>query len=614
MNLSRFRFLSLVTTAQASAIENLRDAVLILDRDGHLVYLNAAARNSFTTDETYLGKRLIEMGPPYSEIPSTLEAGGEERTDKLELSHGERLYETRTGDIVRRGKRIGSVVTFFDVTRRVSAEEGLRKANFLLEQRIAERTRALEESNFKLSEELEQRKRAERQLTYDVLHDALTGMANRSLALSRIEQLVLRSQRNPTMSYAALYVEFDGFKTINDRFGHAAGDLFLCEVASRLKQSVREVDLVARVGGDEFVILLDQLTTAENLEGITDRMVDNLSVPIHFGSSAVIPSASIGMVIGGPDYKVPQSILHDAEIAVHKAKSLGKNLRVKFSKEMRLQVDERNLLSDALRTAVASGGISLAFQPIVRMNGSTTGWEVLARWRHERLGPIGPDRFIPIAEESGLIVPMGAYILLETLKLAAALRNEGLLDEGSSEMIFFAVNVSAIQFGQQDFSEFVLSSMDRLKLPRAMLHLELTESAIMANRDVATRVIEQLSAAGISFKLDDFGTGYSSLEYLHRIPINCVKIDRSFISRIDLLEGDQNSGGIVRGIISLSHELHKTVVAEGIETEAQARMLRECGCDFAQGYLFGKPTDKIALVESLRSAKGSFEDSRLESK
>jgi EAL domain-containing protein (putative c-di-GMP-specific phosphodiesterase class I) len=269
---------------------------------------------------------------------------------------------------------------------------------------------------------------------------------------------------------------------------------------------------------------------------------------------------------------------------------------------MRLQVDERNLLSAALITAIASGGISLAFQPIVRMDGATAGWEVLARWKHERLGPIGPDRFIPISEESGLIIPLGAYILLETLKTAAALKADGLINDRGQDPLFFAVNVSAIQFGQPDFAEFVLSSLDRLELPRAVLHLELTESAIMENRDVATHMIEQLSGEGISFKLDDFGTGYSSLGYLHRIPINCVKIDRSFIGRMDLPQEEQSSAGIVRGMISLSHELRKTVVAEGIETEAQARMLRECGCDFGQGYLFGKPMDKAALVESLRKA------------
>ena len=599
LNLSRFRFLALVTTAQATAIEQLRDAVLIFDRDGHLAYVNHAARAAFLTSARDIGKRLIEMDPPFADLPLAREAGSAVRSEESVLSHGERLYETRTSDIVKRGKRIGAVMTFFDVTRRMDAEEGLKKANLLLEDRIAERTLALEETNHRLTAELEHRTRAEKQLSHDVLHDALTGMANRSLALSRIELLVMRNHRDPRMSYAVLHLNLDGFKTINDRFGHGAGDAFLCEVASRLRRSVREVDLAARVGGDDFVVLLDGFTTAENLEEITDRIVDNLCVPIYVDTNAVVPSASIGIVVGRSDYNDPQGILHDAEIAMHKAKATGRNLRAVFSEEMRLQVDERNLLSAALRTAIASGGIALAFQPIVRMDGATAGWEVLARWKHERLGPIGPDRFIPIAEESGLIIPLGAYILLETLKTAAALRTEGLIDEG----MFFAVNVSAIQFGHRDFAEFVLSSLDRLELPRSLLHLELTESAIMENRDVATRMIEQLSAEGISFKLDDFGTGYSSLGYLHRIPINCVKIDRSFIARLDLLQEDQNSAGVVRGMISLSHELRKTVVAEGIETEAQAQMLRDCGCDFAQGYLFGKPMDKTALIESLHKAR-----------
>jgi len=322
----------------------------------------------------------------------------------------------------------------------------------------------------------------------------------------------------------------------------------------------------------------------------------------------VIPSASIGIVIGRSGYKDPQSVLHDAQIAMHRAKSAGRNLRVVFSEEMRLKVDERNFLLSALRTAIASGGITLAYQPIVHMDGTTAGWEVLARWRHDQMGTISPDRFIPIAEESGLIIPMGAYVLIETLKTAAALRTEGLLDESRHMERFFAVNVSAIQLGQSDFADFVLSSLDRLELPRTFLNLELTESAIMENRDTATHVIERLSAEGISFKLDDFGTGYSSLGYLHRIPIDSVKIDRSFVSRMDSSQGDQNAAGIVRGMISLCHELRKTVVAEGIETETQARLLQEYGCDFAQGYYFGKPMDRTALFESLRAAEGKQAD------
>ena len=603
INLTRFRFLSFVTAAQATAIEQLRDAVLILDRDGHLVYVNDAARRSFATTTADLGKELIEIGPPYSELRAAGNSvAGARGAEEAVLSHDGHLYETRTADISRRGRRVGSVVTFFDVTRRVSAEEGLKNANLLLEQRIEERTRAVADSNLRLTAELEHRNRTERQLSHDVLHDPLTGLANRSLALSRIEQVVLRCRRDPAISYAILHLGLDGFKTINDRFGHSAGDSFLCEVGARLKRSVREVDLAARVEGDEFVVLLDSFGTTEKLDEITDRIVDNLSIPISFGTGAVIPSASIGIVIGRSEYKDPQSVLHDAQIAMHRAKSGGRNIRVVFSEDMRLKVDERNLLLSALRSAIASGGITLAYQPIVRMDGSPAGWEVLARWRHEQLGTIGPDKFIPLAEESGLIVPLGAYILIETLKTAAVLRAEGLLDEDRHGERFFAVNVSALQFGQGDFAEFVLTSTDRLELPRRILHLELTESAIMENRDIATRVIEKLAAEGISFKLDDFGTGYSSLGYLHRIPIDCVKIDRSFIIRMDSSQGDQNSARMVRGMISLCHDLRKTVVAEGIETEEHVRMLKEYGCDFAQGYYFGKPMDKTALFDSLRAS------------
>jgi diguanylate cyclase (GGDEF)-like protein len=603
LNLTRFRFLSLVTTAQKTAIEQLRDSVLIFDRDERLAYANAAARASFSTGAGDIGKRLAELGRPYSALPRACrgsEAAGEAGT--AVLFYGERHYEIRSADIQRRGRCIGSVVTFFDVTRRVAAEDELRKVNLLLEERIAERTRALEETNVKLTEELEHRRRAERQLSHDVLHDPLTGLANRSLALSRIEQLILRTNRDPTLSYAVLFMDFDGFKAINDSFGHGAGDSFLCDMATRLKGSVREVDLVARVGGDEFVVLLDGLADARNLEEISDRIEDNLSVPLSFGSSAVVPSASVGIVMGHSSYKEPESIVHDAEIAMHKAKASGRNRRVIFAQEMRHQVDERNILSAALRTAIASGGITLAYQPIVRLDGTTTGWEVLARWRHETLGPIGPDRFIPIAEESGLVIPLGAFILIETLKTASALLGEGLLGDGGGQKKFFAVNVSAIQFGQPDFADFVLASLDRTGLPRSILHLELTESAIMENRDVATHVIERLSGEGISFKLDDFGTGYSSLGYLHRIPIDCVKIDRSFISRMGSTREEETSAGIVRGMISLSHELRKTVIAEGIETEEQARMLREYDCDYGQGYYFGKPMDRSALIASLHAA------------
>ncbi|HTP60181.1 MAG TPA: histidine kinase N-terminal 7TM domain-containing protein, partial [Spirochaetia bacterium] len=531
-NLSRFRFLSLMTAAQGAAIEQLRDPVLILDRDGRLAYVNAAARVSFETGPGDIGRPLGELGPPYSTLPRACdEVADAAREDALLPFHGRR-YEMRTGSILRRARCLGSVVTFFDVTLRVAAEEELRKSNVLLEQHIAERTQALQQSNARLTEELEQRRRAEKQLAHDVLHDPLTGLPNRSLASSRIEQLIMRMRRDSTLSYAVLFMDFDGFKTINDTSGHAAGDSFLSQMAARLSSSVREMDLAARVGGDQFVVMLDGPGGPSSLDRIAERIQDHVCIPVSLGGGTVVPSVSIGIAVGSPAYKDPESLLHDAEIAMQQAKSAGRNLRVTFSEEMRQQADEQVVISSALRTAIATGGITLAYQPIVTLGGnpvagargSVQGWEVLARWRHERLGYVGPDRFISIAEESGLITPLGAYILIEALRTAAGLRDQGLLSEDGRVVPFFSVNVSAIQLGQPDFSELVLSSVDRMGLPRSLLHLELTESAIMKNRDVATRVIQHLSREGISFKLDDFGTGYSSLGYLHAIPIDCVKI------------------------------------------------------------------------------------------
>jgi len=262
---------------------------------------------------------------------------------------------------------------------------------------------------------------------------------------------------------------------------------------------------------------------------------------------------------------------------------------------MRLRESERSRLTSALRATVASGGIRLAYQPIVRLRGEVAGWEVLARWRSEEFGDVGPDQFIPLAEESGLIVPLGTFVLIEALKQACALRDAGLIRVEGAGAPFFSVNVSAIQLDSPDFVAIVLDAIARAGLPRTILHLELTESALIEARDHATDKIVVLNAAGISFKIDDFGKGYSSLSYLYGLPFDYVKIDKSFIDRIA-----SGGGGLVRGIISLAHELGKSVVAEGIETPEQEAALFEFGCDYGQGWLFGKPVDAPTLERSLR--------------
>jgi diguanylate cyclase (GGDEF)-like protein len=600
LNLSRFRFLGLITAARAAAVDQLGDAVLVLDADGRLAYANEAAQRAFRLGAANIGLVLdprSPIGPLASLRP------GEER----ELRAAGLRFEARAADIERGGRAIGLVLTVLDVTRRAVAEDALRGSNAHLEERIAARTRELEQSNLRLSVELEQRVRTERQITHDALHDPLTGLANRSLLLNRVEQALIRSRRDSGLRFGVLYADFDGFKDINDAHGRDAGDAFLREASSRLRRCFREGDTIARLGGDEFVVLLETSGGAEELVRIAGRLSEELALPFAAGASTILPSSSIGILEAGSGYASCAEVLRDADIARFRAKRSGRNGRALFEEAMRESENERSLLKGELRAAVGSGGIGLAWQPIARMDGSVAGWEVLARWRSPTIGPVGPDRFIPLAEEMGLIVPLGTWVLLESLRVAALLRDEGLLADGRGGLPFFSVNVSAIQLGEEGFAELVLSAIERSALPRSVIHLELTESAIIEDRDAATSVLSELAAAGISFKLDDFGTGYSSLGYLHRIPIDCVKIDKSFIDRIDAdsycADGPACSAGLVRGIISLSHELGKSVVAEGIETAAQAELLRGYGCDFGQGWFYGKPMDRAALEASLRKAQ-----------
>ena len=596
-NLARFRFLALLSTARASAIEHLRESVLIFDKTGKLAYANTAARSVFGVGVKHLGSRLSDLPEPLPRLEG--KAWGD-----VDIGFAGLHYEARFGEILDRDRSVGQILTFYDVTRRADAEVGLKQANRDLELRIAQRTKALEETAAKLSMELEYRTKNERRLFHDAMHDPLTGLANRNLLASRIDQAVNRSRRDAAALYAVLYIDFDGFKAVNDSFGHEAGDFFLREVGRRLQRMVRDVDTVARLGGDEFVVLLDGIRAPEELEEIADRLNDALSVPIVVGSDNIVPSASMGVLIGESGYEEPEEILRDADIAMYAAKAAGKNRREIFRPEMRNDRATKNRLANDLRAAIASGGITLAFQPIVHMDGSLAGCEILARWNHPDFGPVGPDRFIPIAEGTGLIVPLGTWVLLESLRTAVAFRGAGLLDAWvAQEPFFFAVNVSAIQLAQADFSDLVLDSIDRAGLPRSWLHLEITESAIMERRESTFASVERLAAEGISIKLDDFGTGYSSLEHLHEIPVDSVKIDRGFIERLGAHLGlGPSPAGMVRGIITLAHELGKVVVAEGIETEAQAEMLKAFGCDFGQGYYFGKPMDSDSLASLLAGA------------
>jgi diguanylate cyclase (GGDEF)-like protein len=594
LSLSRYRLLIGIEAARARLVDQLRDPVVVADRSGHVAYANAAACRELGLGDHPEGRSIAELSAPFSALAG-LRGNGEVELRVPQVGGGERRYEARAGSF----GRAGQVVILFDVTRRVQAEEALKEANLLLEGRILEWTQAIEDSNARHSKELDHRVRIERQLTYEALHDPLTGLANRSLLLNRIEQAIVRCARDPANDLGLLYIDFDGFKAVNDAYGHEAGDVFLREMALRFRKSVREVDTVARLGGDEFVLLLDEPGGRDGIARAAERVIEDLAVPVQLGRGSVVPAASIGLLLGGSSYATANDVLLDADIAMYQAKARGRNRSVFFEPEMRRSEAERNKLMTGLRAAISSGGISLAYQPIVRIQGGLAGWEVLARWPSLEFGEVGPTRFIPLAEESGLIVPLGTFVLLTALKRAAAMRDLGLIDAREGSSPFFSVNVSAIQLGNPDFAELVLEAIDHAGLPRSILHLEVTESCLMEGNSTATSVVARLAGEGISFKIDDFGMGYSSLSSLRGMPIDTVKIDKSFVERLS-----NGGAGLVRGIISLAHELGKTVVAEGVESPEHDEALASYGCDFGQGWLYGRPLESPALGAALRREPG----------
>lgn len=590
-NLARFRFLSVLPAALNGLVEDLDHSVLIFDRHGHLAFLNRSSTEAFGPTADDLGRTLVQLQaihPALRDLPPFTRAGTEDAVEELTVTGTNRRYEVHLGTIRRRGRAVAFLYLSHDITVRAMAQ-------LTLEAVVADRTAALRASNEQLSDELARRMETENQLVHLSLHDPLTGLPNRSLLLSRLELVLERYRRDHDRLFALLFIDFDNFKLVNDSFGHAVGDGFLREASTRLLACVRAIDTVSRLGGDEFVVLLDGVTSRDEALEVADRIAADLSVPERFGTQTIVPSASIGVLITTEGYGNPEELLRDADMAMYHAKAAGKNRWVEFDSSMRDQVLERTQINNDLRTAILEGQIEVYYQPIVRLSDrNVVGCEALARWNHPTLGVLGPDRFIPVAEESGLIVPLGLLVLREACKTASLVK-----EHHPGRRFFTAVNVSALQLAHQGFDEVLVSYLDRLELVPQDIHLEITETALVQGAEAVQTLLGNLVAQGFQVKLDDFGTGYSSLSYLHRFPIQTIKIDQSFVRNLGPTDG------VVKGIVSLGHELGKSIVAEGIETEDQAQRLSAWGCDQGQGYLFGRPVPRAQWLETARSAVAS---------
>jgi len=425
-----------------------------------------------------------------------------------------------------------------------------------------------------------QLQKANAQLQHVATHDALTGLPNRVLLADRLEQAIAQAERDSS-SFALMMVDLDRFKSINDSLGHQAGDALLVEVTERLRSMLRKVDTLARIGGDEFVIILTATSSSHDIETVIRIIRQRISLPMKLGGLDVQTSSSIGVSIYPHDGTDAQTLLKHADAAMYHAKKMGRNTFQFFAPAMNAFTQERLELESALHGALRDGEFELYYQPKVEIKTGRVGSaEALIRWNHPKHGLILPGDFIPLAEETGIILQIGEWVLCEACRQVAAWHRIGFPN------FCIAVNLSAQQFRQENLVPIVEAALAHSQLEAHFLELELTETAVMKDPEKSAMTLRQLSELNVLISVDDFGTGYSSLSYLRRFPLDKLKIDRVFISEIARCDDD---APIVRAIVSLAHCLHLTVIAEGVETADQLDFLREVGCDQYQGYYFSKP-------------------------
>jgi diguanylate cyclase (GGDEF)-like protein len=443
-----------------------------------------------------------------------------------------------------------------------------------------------------------ERKRLETELSHQALHDALTGLPNRVLFLDRLRVALAKSERRDS-TVAVLFLDLDNFKLINDSLGHDAGDAVLKQVGLRLGDMMREGDTVARLGGDEFTILCDELTSLDQVAELAQRIGPALAEPFEVNGRDVYVDASIGIALPGNGHDQPQDLLRNADAAMYKAKRNGRGRCEVFDSSMHAEMMERLEMERGLREALARSEFRLVFQPIVDFDdGRPSSFEALARWDHPEKGILDPETFIPLAEETGVIVPLGRWVLME-----ACLHAVGWNESGTGlERLGVSVNVSPRQIEDGDLLLDVRDALENSGLEPKLLTLELTESTLMHLKESAARKLRQVKELGVQVALDDFGTGYSSLSYLQRFPIDVVKVDRSFIQEI----GDSHEKwAFARAIVALTRSLELRTVAEGVEFLEQAKELREMDCAFGQGFLFSRPmsgTEALTFVKDWRPA------------
>jgi diguanylate cyclase (GGDEF)-like protein/PAS domain S-box-containing protein len=546
-------------------VESATDAIVSADAEGRIISWNRAAGRLFgyTTDEI-LGRRLTSLMPEqYREQ--------HERGMRRFLSTGE-------------GRAIGHTVEL----------EALRSDGTTFPIELALSTWTTREGRFftGIVRDITERRRAQEKLAHQALHDPLTGLPNRTLVLDRISQALARSARHD-WSVAVLFFDVDRFKIVNDSLGHGAGDALLVLVVDRLKALLRPGDTMARLGGDEFLVVCEEVNGLDEARHLAGRLSTAFRAPFNLGEREVFATASMGIAVGRSPDATPESLLRDADAAMYKAKERGRARYEVFDEDMREQLLRRLDTEHAMPRALERNEFRILYQPIVSLEtGTMTGVEALVRWEHPEHGLITPAEFVPIAEDNGLIVPLGSWVLRQAMEQAAGWQRE----YPSRCDLHVTVNLSARQLQDPGLPFAVATALDELSMDPAALTLEITESVLMSDRDVCLARLLDLKVLGVRLAIDDFGTGYSSLAYLQRFPLDVLKVDKAFV---DGVAHGPEEAALAAAIVRLGHSLHLLTVAEGVEQPEQVAHLRRLGCHEAQGYLFARPLPASQIAACL---------------
>jgi len=469
--------------------------------------------------------------------------------------------------------------------QRAEAERARAEAE---RERAEQAERHVEELNRHIAEQeriSSQLKESKEHFRHAAFHDTLTNLPNRALLAENLKFVIERAKQHEDYQFAVLFLDLDRFKNVNDSLGHSIGDQLLIAMARRLESCTREADMVARLGGDEFAVLLDGIPDQNEAARMGQRIQEKLQSPFNLSGHEVFTTTSIGIALSSTGYDHPENMLRDADTAMYRAKAKGKACYEIFDKGMHTHAVYLLQMENDLRRAIEREELRVHYQPIVSLDsGQLAGFEALVRWQHPERGFINPSDFIPLAEDTGLIVPLGLWVL----RRACEQLGQWQWQSAANRSLFMSVNLSGKQVARPKLVSEIRQVLEETRIDPKYLKLEITESAVMENAETAVQLLRRLKALGVHLSIDDFGTGYSSLGYLHRFPVNSLKVDRSFVGRIG--EAAENIE-IVRTIISLAENMGMEVVAEGVETLSQLAQLRKLNCQYGQGYLFSRPVD-----------------------